>query len=1019
MADTSPKLIILYFRQVMSTEHTHPQPSALSPLRIWLLTLLLTFFVAGAYAQKGSVSGTIVDIDGEPLPGATVVVMQTDSTQVTGQSTKTDGTFSISSIKYGDYLLRASFIGYKTIFRPITITKQNKRVLLGEITLEDNARLMKDAVVTAQMAQVEMKADTFIYNADAFRIPAGSNFEALLKKFPGAEITEEGTIKINGKEVKKILVNQKEFFGDDTKMTLKNLQADMVKNVKAYERQSDYTRITGIDDGEEETVLDLTIREGMGEGWRLNVDGGYGTEDRYRANLNLTRFNETWRVAVFGNANNTGDRGWGGFGGWGGGGGLIETQTGGGDFAWENDKREGDAGYFEIGGNVRYNHTATDNQTRSNSQTFVTSAVSQYVNNRSQSYSDRQSLNSDFRLEWQPDTMTNIQFRPRFSYNNGDNESHSRSVTFNGDPYATGMTDPLEEYGNLPDSDTLRVNANTRDNFGDNDSYNVSGRLQINRRLRKAGRNLTLDLDGGISRSDGTSNSTSLIHYYKRAMELTFNNQQNTSPSESWNYRARLSYSEPIFKGANLQFSYQFQRRFSDSDRALYANVKDMMASQFAGMTDEQIATLLYAGYVAGIDSLQLEKDLYNSQYAKYNEYNHAASVMLRYQFGDFRLNAGVSLQPQTTHMIYQKNNQDFDITRNVFNWAPRVDLRWKISNTSQWRLRYNGRMNQPSMTNLLDVEDTSDPLNKTLGNPGLKPSWNNNFWTSYNDYLPDRQMGWNFNGGFSQTNNSISTATTYDTTTGVRTTRPENINGNWNAWIWAGFNTALGPKKYWNVSNNVNLSYNNAVGYMQESGNLNSVKATTKSLNVGDYLRLNFRYDWGETGYGIDLGVNGGFNYQHARNDIQSRNDLDTWSFNYGGNFQLNLGWGMTLSSDISQQARRGYADASMNTNELIWNAQLQQSFLKRSLIVSLEWYDILGERSNISRMISATQRSDSWSNAIYSYGMLRVTYNLNLTGSREARQGMDFPGFGGFGGGGGRGGRGGGGFGGPGGRR
>jgi len=964
------------------------------------LLLLLSFLPLTAFAQKATISGTVVDHDGEPMPGATVVIMNPDSTQVTGQSTANDGTFKIQT-KVGDYILRASFIGYKTVFRNISLTKQNRSLMLGEIVLRDNAKMMKDAVVTAAAAQVEMKADTFIYNADAFRIPAGSNFEALLKKFPGAEITEEGTIKINGKEVKKILVNKKEFFGDDTKTTLKNLQANMVSQVKAYDRQSDYTRVTGIDDGEEETVLDLTIKKGMGEGWRLNVDAGYGTEDRYRGSLNLTRFMETWRVAVFGNANNTGDRGWGGFGGWGGGG-LTATKMTGADFAWMNDKEEGQAGFLELGGNVRYNHRSTDNLTRSNSETFVTSAVSQYVNSLSQSYGSGSNVDADMRLEWQPDSLTNIQFRPRFSYSDSDNESRSADVTFNDDPYAAGMTSPLDEYATFNDTDSIRVNANTRRNFSDNDSRNVNGWLQINRRLLKPGRNITLDLGGGYSESDGTSNSRSLIHYYRNpATDLTFNNQRSTSPSESWNWRARLSYSEPIFKGANLQFSYQFQRRFSDSDRSLYTNLHNMMADRYAGMTDEQIATQLYADYLAGDTSLLLQLDSHNSQYAKYNEYNHDASVMLRYQVGDFRFNAGVSMQPQRTHMIYQKNSKDFDITRNVFNWAPRVDLRWKISNTSQWRLRYNGRMSQPSMTNLLDVEDNSDPLNVSYGNPNLKPSWSNNFNTFYNNYIPERQMGWNLGAGFNQTNNSISTATTYDTETGVRTTRPENINGNWSSWLWAGFNTALGKQKYWNFSNNVNLNYNNSVGYMQQTGSLSSVKSTTKRLSVGDNIRLNYRYDWGESGYGIDFGINGGFDYSHARNDIQTSANLDTWSFNYGGNFMLNTAWGMTFSTDLTEQSRRGYADESMNTNELIWNLQLQQGFFRdKSLNVTLEWYDVLGQRSNISRSISATQRRDTWTNSIYSYGMIRFIYNLNLMGSREARNEFGpFPGGGPFG--------------------
>lgn len=989
-----------------------------------LTSLLVLCFAVTARAQKVTISGTIVDSEGEPLPGATVVVMQPDSSQVTGQSTKTDGTFSITGIKVGEYILRASYVGYKTVFQNLTLSKQNKRMLLGEIVLLDNAKLMKDAVVTARAAQVEMKADTFIYNADAFRVPAGSNFEALLKKFPGAEITEEGTIKINGKEVKKILVNKKEFFGDDTKTTLKNLEASMVSKVKAYDRQSDYTRVTGIDDGEEETVLDLTIRKGMGEGWRLNLDGGYGTEKRYRGNLNLTRFMDTWRVAVFANANNTGDRGWGGFGGWGGGG-LTATKMTGADFAWMNDKGEGEAGYLEVGGNVRYNHTSTDNFTRSNSQNFITQDISQFVNSQSQSFGSSSRVNGDFRVEWQPDTLTNIQFRPSFGYNDSGNESSSRNVTFSGDPYE-GMTNPLDEYSTFNDTDSIRVNANNRDNNSDSESYNLNGWLQVNRRLAKPGRNISLDLGGNISKSDGISYSRSLIHYFKNPeTDYQYNNQENTNPSDSWNYRARLSYAEPIFKGANLQFSYQFQRRYSHSDRSLMARLTDLMATEFAGLDDQTVAEQLYARYLTGEDQLLLAFDSLNSQRATYNEYNHDASVMLRYQLGDFRLNAGVSLQPQRTHMLYRKQNRDFDITRNVFNWAPRVDLRWKISNTSQWRVRYNGRMSQPSMTNLLDVDDTSDPLNISKGNPYLKPSWTNNFNTWYNNYLPDKQMGWNVSGGYSQTNNSISNAVTYDTTKGVRTTTPENINGNWNAWMWGGYNTALGPKKYWNISNNVNLNYANSVSYMQQSGMQNSVKGTTKSLTLGDNLRLNFRYDWGETGYGIDLGVNGGFSYRYARNDIQSNANLDTWNYNYGGNLQLNLGWGMTFSTDISEQVRRGYADESMNTNELIWNAQLQQRFLRqKNLVVALEWYDILGQRSNISRVINATQRSDTWTNSIYSYGMLRIIYNFNLTGSKEARrEGFDGRGFpGGFGGpeGGNRGGGNrGGGFGGPGGRR
>ncbi|MBR1800513.1 MAG: TonB-dependent receptor [Bacteroidaceae bacterium] len=975
--------------------------------------LLASFFfllvALTATAQKGTVSGTIVDSDGEPLPGATIVIMNPDSTQVTGQQTRSDGTFSISSVKVGDYLLRASFVGYKTVFRPISLTKKQRSIALGEITLRDNAQLMKEAEVTARAAQVEMKADTFIYNADAFRIPEGSNFEALLKKFPGAEITEQGTIKINGKEVKKILVNEKEFFGGDTEMTLKNLPADIVSKVRAYDRKSDYSRVTGIDDGEEETVLDLTVKKGMTKGWNLNLDAAGGTPMEssvrdeypflYSGKLNLSRFTDNLNLAVMGSINNIGDRG---FGGWGrGGSGITTIKNPGANFAWTNGLKKNEAGYMEVGGNVRYRHTTNDVQTKTNSESFLTSTQSQFVNSLSQSLSKNANVNSDFRFEWQPDSMTNIIFRPNFSYGTSDSESTSQSVTFNNSPYDAGMSDPLTEFGATGDDGQLLykdilVNDNHRQNQSNSHNYNLDGSLQVNRQLG-IGRNVTLDLGGSISRSASESYSRSLVNYYQRSRDpFTFTNQYTDNPSKSWNWRVRASYSEPLFKGANLQLSYQFQRRFSDSDRSLYS-IDSLLYNKdqygvFSGMTDAELIQLLVLGYQPSQEVLAGLRNLENSQYATYNEYNHNASLMFRYKFGDFNLNAGVSFQPQTTHMDYQKNRLDTTVVRHVFNWAPRIDLRWKRTNTSQVRARYNARMSQPSMTNLLDVDDTSDPLNVSHGNPGLKPSWTNNFFVFYNDYLVERQMGWAANVRFSNTLNSISNRTVYDVETGKRETTPENINGNWNAGAFAMFNTALDPGKYWNISNSINYNYSNSVGYMSLDQTSTSVKSTTKQSSVGDNMRLNYRNDW------LEVGVNGGFNFNHARNAIRESANLDTWNFNYGGNLQINAPWGTSFATDITQESRRGYEDATMNTNELIWNAQVSQSFLKgNALTVSLQWYDILRQRSSISRAISAMQRSDSWSNAIHSYVMVHVIYKLNLFGDKDARReafGPDGPG-------------------------
>ena len=196
-------------------------------------------------------------------------------------------------------------------------------------------------------------------------------------------------------------------------------------------------------------------------------------------------------------------------------------------------------------------------------------------------------------------------------------------------------------------------------------------------------------------------------------------------------------------------------------------------------------------------------------------------------------------------------------------------------------------------------------------------------------------------------------------------------------------------------------MNYNNRVGYMSVD-RASSVKATTRQTTVGDNLRLNFRYDWGENGFGIDLGATGGFNFSHARNDVRESANLDTWFFNYGGNVQINAPWGMSLAMDITQESRRGYEDATMNTNELIWNAQLSQTFLRnKALTLSVQWYDILQQRSNISRALTATRRSDTWSNAINSYVMVHAIFNFNLLGNKEARRsGFDGPPEGGPGG-------------------
>ena len=287
-------------------------------------------------------------------------------------------------------------------------------------------------------------------------------------------------------------------------------------------------------------------------------------------------------------------------------------------------------------------------------------------------------------------------------------------------------------------------------------------------------------------------------------------------------------------------------------------------------------------------------------------------------------------------------------------------------------------------MTDLLDITDDSNPLNIKKGNPGLKPSFTHNFRLFYNNYIEKHQRALMTFVNFSMTRNSISDMVTYDDKTGGRTTQPENINGNWNARGAFMFNTAIDSAGVWNINTFTTLAYTNAVGYLSLDGKT-SQKNTTKQTQVGERIAMGYRNSW------LEVNLNGTLNYNHARNKLQASSNMNTWQFSYGPSITATMPWGMSLSTDLSQSSRRGYSDKSMNTNELVWNAQLSQGFLKgKPLTVMIQFYDLLHQQSTLSRALTAMARTDTEYNSINSYAMLHVIYRLNIIGGKQARETM-----------------------------
>lgn len=971
-----------------------------------LLSLCACLTIVAAHAQY-TVSGKVTDkAAGTPIELATIQLLNKDSSYVNGISTSKNGIFSLSVKKAGEYLVKISFIGYNAEYRHATLSKKAPEAKLGTVALNTSEVMLKGATVTAKAAKVEMKSDTFQYNASAYRVPVGSTLENLVEQLPGAEVSDDGTIKINGKTVKQILLNGKDFFKGDTKIAMKNLPTELVSNIKSYEKKSDYTKQTGIDDGNEETVLDIGLKKELKESWVSNASLGYGSKDRYTGDLFVNRYTDHDHETVFGNANNTGDRHFGP--GRGGGSGLSANKSAGFDAGWDNGKKEEEAGRFEINGNMRWSHSATDRQSRSNSETFLNSAgTSSFSNSRSQDYSHSSNFNYRMWLKWKPDSMTTVMFAPEYSYSESNNWSQNRTATFNNDPYSiAGITDPLgtmfsDTASALKD---IAVNTNHRISTGNSSSNSASYWAMVVRKLNSKGRNISISSNGNWGNSKSKSFSRSDIKYFQEsaASRNTFTNQYSNNPSENWGLSGRISYSEPIVKNLFAQASYEYGYSYSNSDRSLYQ--LDSLPA-WRDMYSPVIGTL-----PTDADSLRMTLNMRNSQYATYKNYTHKMSVGVRYNSKNLQFHAAVNFEPRKTKLEYQKDRLDTVVTRNVFNVSPNVRLRYKISNTSEMNIRYRGSSSQPSMTDLLDVTDDSNPLYISKGNPGLKPSWNNYFELFYNNYIVKSQTGWMARLTFNQTSNSISNAMHYDENTGVRTTRPENINGNWNTDGDFMFNTSFGKNKNWTIGSFTGYNYSNNVGYVSTGNDTTSSKNTTKNLTLREYLRLTFR-----TGL-FEFGVRGGVSYQHAKNELQTNANLDTWNFNYGGELNVTLPWNMQLSTDIRMNSRRGYADHSMNTNELIWNAQIAQSFLKgNAATLSLQFYDILHNQSNVSRSITAQMRSDSWNNSINSYFMLNFIYRLNIFGGKNnAGSNEGGPKFGGPGRGPGRGG-----FGRPGGRR
>lgn len=902
-----------------------------------LLMLLMILFSPMAFAQQSgvNVTGSVVEQGNDtPIEQATVRLLNVkDSAMVRGVVSARNGSFTLKNVKKGSYLLHITFIGYDPLYQPLQITGKKNPVNVGKLELSDGAIELGEAVVIGKAPEVTVRNDTVEYNADSYKVTEGSVLEDLLKKMPGVEVDSEGKITVNGKEVKKVMVDGKEFFSDDPKVASKNLPAKMIDKLQVLDKKSDMAQMTGFDDGEEETVINLTVKPGMKQGWFGNAYGGYGSKDRYEGNAMVNRFVNNDQITFMGGANNTNNMGFSDlastmFSGMGGGGGRR-----GGFGAGSGITSSGNAGLnfskefkpdkLTLGGNTRYSHSDNDARSKSDRQNILPGDSSSYDNSEAMSRTKSDNFGVDFRLEWKPDTMTQLIFRPSFSFSHSMNDNFSDATTL--------------------DNERDTVNTNKSSNYSESNGYNLNASIDFSRKLNNKGRVFSATLSGGNSESYSDGMNRSDIVYFNQtdALKNSIIDQRSRYDNKGFNYRAYVSWVEPIGHNNFIQATYSISQRKQEALKNVYNQDAD------------GIYNVLDSAY---------------SQSYRNNFISQRASLSFKSQRAKFNYTIGLNLDPSySSSENFVGDTTLSKITRKVVNLSPMAQFNYMFDKRTNLRIMYNGRTSQPSMTQLQPVADISDPTNITIGNPDLNPRYTNNVFIRFQQFTPEKQRAFMIMANGSYIINDIVSYTSYNQETGVKTTTYKNVNGNYSGNVRMMLNTPLKNKKF-SINSMTMASFANSNGYINEEKN------TNRNLILSERGGIDFRSSY------LDLGVNGNIRYNATSNSLQKENNQNTFNYGAGGYTTIYLPLNFKIESDVNWSTNSGYGDG-FKQNEVLWNASASKSFLKNNQgTLRFKIYDILQQRSNISRSVTASYIQDSEYNTLGSYFMVHFIYRFSI---------------------------------------